>query len=177
VEVFFSDLVLEDIQGGVSVTLALHDVTSGFNAFRPPKRVTVADGAAENYVIKQPGGYTGPWSADETPYMVEPLNTWASRVHSGMVFVGPAQTGKTAALGEGALAHFIVNDPGDALIVQMTQDKAREYSKQRLDRMIRNSPSLKRMMARSQDDNTHDKMFKNGMIINIGRLETGAYAD
>jgi phage terminase large subunit GpA-like protein len=76
------------------MTVALHDVTSGFNAFRPPKRVTVAEGAAENYVIKQPGGYTGPWSADETPYMVEPMNMLASRRHEAVCYVGPARGGK-----------------------------------------------------------------------------------
>jgi phage terminase large subunit GpA-like protein len=146
---------------------ALSDVCSSWQALQPPNRMTVADGAAKNFIVTRPGGGSGPWNPHETPYMVEPLNTWASRVHSGMVFVGPAQTGKTAALGEGALAHFVANDPGDMLIVQMTQDKAREYSKQRIDRMIRNSPLLKRFIARSQDDNTHDKLFVNGMWLRI----------
>lgn len=146
---------------------ALHDVCSAWPALMPPNRVTVAQGAAMNFVIKRPGGGSGPWAPDETPYMVEPMNMLASRVHSAVVFVGPAQSGKTASLGEGWMSHAIVNDPGDSLIVQMTQDKAREYSKQRIDRMIRNSPSLKRMIARSQDDNTHDKLFVNGMWLRI----------
>lgn len=147
--------------------LALHDVCAAWPALMPPNRVTVAEGAAANFFIKRPGGGSGPWNPSETPYMVEPLNRLASRVHAGLVFCGPAQTGKTAALGEGWMAHAAVNDPGDALIVQMTQDKAREYSKQRIDRMIRNSPALKRMIARSQDDNTHDKLFVNGMWLRI----------
>lgn len=147
--------------------LALSDVCGAWPALMPPNRMTVATGAAKNFRITRPGGGSGAWNPTETPYMVEPLNVWASRVHSGAVFVGPAQTGKTAALGEGALAHFVVNDPGDMLIVQMTQDKAREYSKQRIDRMLRNSPNLKPMIARSQDDNTHDKLFVNGMWLRI----------
>jgi phage terminase large subunit GpA-like protein len=133
----------------------------------PPNRMSVSAGAAKHFRISRPGGGSGPWNPHETPYMVEPINTWASRVHSGMVFVGPAQTGKTAALGEGAVAHFVFNDPGDTLIVQMTQDKAREYSKQRIDRMIRSNPELRRMIARAADDNTHDKLFVNGMWLRI----------
>jgi phage terminase large subunit GpA-like protein len=54
------------------------------------------------------------------------------------------------------------------LIVQMTQDKAREYSKQRIDRAIRNSPNLRAMRSvQARDDNLHDKQFRNGMWVRI----------
>ena len=147
--------------------VALHDVTCGFQAFRPPKRVTVSQGVAETIVIKQPGGYVGPWSADETPYMVEPTDMLASRKHEAVCFVGPARTGKTQALITGWMGHAVVNDPGDMLIISMTQDKAREFSKVDIDRTIRNSPKISDMMGRSQDDNTHDKMFVHGMWLKI----------
>lgn len=148
---------------------ALGDVCAAYHALRPPRRVSVSQGAAQNLFIKQPGGYVGPWSADETPYMVEPMDMLASRQHESVVFVGPARTGKTMGLLEGWGAHVAVNDPGDMLIVQMTQDKAREYSKTRIDRMLRNSPSLAALMTNSgQDDNTHDKLFRHGMWLRIG---------
>ena len=69
-------------------------IHSASYAFRPPRRVTVAEGAAESLMIRQPGGYSGPWSADETPYMIEPMNMLASRQHESVCFVGPARTGK-----------------------------------------------------------------------------------
>ena len=148
---------------------ALADITSSYSAFRPPKRVTVAEGAAEALYIKQPGGYTGAWSASETPYMVEPMNMLASRVHEAVCFAGPARTGKTMGLLDGWMAHCVACDPGDMLIVQMTQDKAREYSKTRVDRALLHSPILKAAQStRANDDNTHDKLFKNGMWLKIG---------
>ena len=138
-------------------------------AFRPPKRVRVSEGAAAALVLRQPGGYSGPWSASETPYMVEPMDMLASRRHETVVFVGPARTGKTLGLLDGWFAHTVVHDPGDLLIVQMTQEKAREFSKIRIDRAIRHSPELKRRMSsRGHDDNTHDKLTKSGMWIKIG---------
>lgn len=147
---------------------ALADVCSAWPALLPPNRVSVSQGAAETLVIRRPGGGGGPWSAQETPYMVEPLDMLASRTHSAVVFVGPAQCGKTVALGEGWMAHAVVNDPGDMLIVQMTQDKAREYSKQRIDRAIRHSPRLHALRSISQrDDNLHDKQFRNGMWLRL----------
>lgn len=147
---------------------ATRDVCGGYHALRPPKRVTVAEGAAESLVINQPGGYIGPWSAEATPYMVEPMNMLASRGHEAVCFVGPARTGKTLGLLDSWVAHAVVNDPGDFLVVQMTQEKAREFSKTRIDRAIRHSPALKAMKSASaQHDNTHDKMFKHGMWLRI----------
>lgn len=147
---------------------AAYDACAGYQSLRPPKRVTVAEGAAQALVINQPGGYVGPWSADETPYMVEPMNMLASRTHEAVCFVGPARTGKTMGLLDAWVGHCVVNDPGDFLVVQMTQDKAREFSKTRIDRAIRHSPAIRAMKsASSQHDNTHDKLFRHGMWLRI----------
>lgn len=143
-----------------SFSIALADVCGAHDALRPPNRMPVSVGAAANLFIKRPGGAAGFWNPRETAYMVEPMDMLASRVRRGVVFVGPAQSGKTVALGEGWLAHAVVNDPGDMLIVQMTQDKAREYSKQRIDRMMRHSPSLLALRGPSSKDATiHDRLF------------------
>lgn len=151
-----------------SFALALADVCGAHDALRPPNRMPVSQGAASNLFIKRPGGAAGFMSLTETPYMVEPMDMLASRTHSAVCFVGPAQSGKTLALGEGWLAHAMVNDPGDFLIVQMTQDKAREYSKQRIDRMMKHSPSLFALRGSSSKDATiHDRQFRHGMWLKI----------
>lgn len=138
-------------------------------AFRAPRRISVSQGAADALVIRQPGGYSGPWSASETPYMVEPMDMLASRVHEAVCFVGPSRTGKTMGLLDGWMTHAVCNDPGDMLVVQMSQDKAREYSKTRVDRAILHSPLLREQMSGSgHDDNTHDKLFRHGMWLKIG---------
>ena len=138
-------------------------------AFRPPKNLRVSQGAEQALMLRQPGGYSGPWSPTEAPYMIEPMDMLASRRHEAVCFVGPARTGKTMGLVDGWFAHAVVNDPGDMLIVQMTQEKAREFSKVRIDRAIRHSPEIRsRMSARGHDDNTHDKLTRHGMWIKIG---------
>jgi phage terminase large subunit GpA-like protein len=148
---------------------ALPIVASCAEAFRPPRLVRVSDGAARALMIRQPGGYSGPWSASEAPYMAEPMDMLASRQHQAVCFVGPSRSGKTMGLVDGAMAHFICHDSGDALILQMTQEKAREFSKTRIDRMIRHSPEVRsRMSMRRHDDNTHDKLTRSGMWIKIG---------
>jgi phage terminase large subunit GpA-like protein len=146
---------------------ALADVTHAYSAFKPPRRIPISQGAAETLFISQPGGVPGHWNPDETPYMVEPLDMLASRRHEAVVFCGPARTGKTVALLLGWMAHAVVNDPGDMLFVQMTQDKARDMSKTDLARALRHSDALSSMISGSQDDTVHDKMFRNGMFLKI----------
>lgn len=147
--------------------LALSDFCSPFQALRPPRRIPVSQGAAETLIFAQPGARGGAWDASETPYMVEPMDTIASRKHEAEVFVGPARTGKTGGLLLGSMAHIVRNDPGDTLFIQMSQDKAREFSKTDIDRALRHSKKLEPLLPFSQDDNTHDKMFRHGMWLRI----------
>lgn len=148
---------------------ALADVSSPFAAFRPPRRVTVSKGAQDALFLRQPGGYVGPWSPDETPYMVEPMDMLASKRHEAVCFVGPARTGKTMGLLDAWMTYAVTCDPGDMLVVHMTQEKAREYSKTRIDRAIRHSTQLNDLMPRTgHNDNTHDKLFRHGMWLKIG---------
>jgi phage terminase large subunit GpA-like protein len=147
---------------------AVADVFSAYAAFKPPERVTVSEGAARSLIIKQTGGTSAPWSAAETPYMVEPINTLASRRHESVVFVGPARCGKTEGLITGWMTHAIVNDPGDMAIVHMSQEKAREFSRTTIDRAIRHSPDLQALKTgNANTDNTFDKSFKHGMWLKI----------
>lgn len=159
---------MSDLSDQDYLSAALSDACAGFAALRPPNRVTVAEGAAANLVVKQPGTAAGPWSPTETPYMVEPMNSLASRQHEAVVFVGPARTGKTVSLLLGWMAHNIVNDPGDMLFLQMTKDTARTFSKTDVDRSLRNSPNLRAMRStRAIDSNTFDTMFAHGMFLRI----------
>jgi phage terminase large subunit GpA-like protein len=151
------------------VEVAMEAVCDCHDSLKPPRRVTVTEGARQVFIVSSPGQASAPYSPSETPYMREPMDALSSRRTEGVVFVGPARTGKTLGLLEGALAHFIVHDAGDTLVVHMSQDKAREYSKTRIDRMIRHSPEIKALMSPSKmDDNAHDKTFRNGMWLRIG---------
>ena len=100
--------------------------------------------------------------------MIEPMDMLASRKHEAVVFAGPARTGKTAGLLLGWMAHNVVNDPGDMLFIQMTKEKAREFSKTDVDRAIRHSPKVAAMKGtRAIDSNTFDSMFRHGMFLRI----------
>lgn len=101
--------------------------------------------------------------------MVEPLDALGGRDYNGIVFVGPARTGKTMGLILGGITYIVTCAPGDTLMVQMSKDTARDFSRGDLDRAIRASPALgSRLSPRSRDDNTFDKFFRSGMVLKLG---------
>jgi len=142
-----------------------HEVTlSTAEIIRPPRRTRPTDAVREGLRTEK-----GPWSPDLTPYCTEPLDHLAGRRYQGIVFVGPARTGKTMSLILGGVTYIATCAPGDTLIVQMTKDAARDFSRMDLDRAIRHSPELEsRMSPRARDDNTFDKFFRSGIALKLG---------
>jgi len=131
---------------------------------RAPRRVSPSVAATRHLLTEK-----GPWSPDLTPMLTEPLDVLGGRRYTGVVFVGPARTGKTMSLILGGVTYIVTCAPGDTLVVQMSQDAARDFSRTDLDRAIRNSPALaERLSPRARDDNTYDKFFRSGIVLKLG---------
>jgi len=138
-------------------------------ALRPVERLSVADAAEKYRYVNQPGSYVGQWKNATVPYMVEPMNTVSSRWFDGMIFVGPAQSGKTDSLliNAGVLYSAVV-DPIDTMIVCPSQTAARDFSIRRIDRLHRHSTSVGTLLAaRADADNKFDKQYRNGMLLTL----------
>lgn len=130
----------------------------------PPRRILPSEAAAADLRTEK-----GAWDPNLAPMMLEPLNMLASREYQGIVFVGSARTSKTMSLVLGAITYVVQCAPGDILVMLMSQDSARDFSKMDLDRAIRHSPALGALMSpRASDDNVYDKFFRNGIVLKIG---------
>ncbi|OAT15369.1 phage terminase large subunit, partial [Buttiauxella gaviniae ATCC 51604] len=138
-------------------------------SLKPPRRIKVSAAVRKYMRVPKGAGNSVPWEPNVAPYVLEPMDTLASREYDAVVFVGPARTGKTIGLIDGWVVYSIVCDPSDMLVVQMTEDKAREHSKKRLDRTFRSSPEVaRRLSPRRNDNNVHDKIFRDGSFLKIG---------
>lgn len=136
---------------------------------RAPRRMRVADAVGAYMRVPMGAGNSVPWDPDIAPYVIEPMNCLASREYDAVVFVGPARTGKTIALIDGWIIYNIVCDPADMLVIQVSEEKAREHSKKRLDRTFRCSPEVKsRLSPRRNDNNVHDRTFRAGNYLKLG---------
>lgn len=136
---------------------------------RAPRRMLVADAVTEYMRVPMGAGNSVPWDPNLAPYVIEPMNCLASREYDAVVFVGPARTGKTIGLIDGWIVYSIVCDPADMLVIQVSEEKAREHSKKRLDRTFRCSPQVKsRLSPRRNDNNVHDRTFRAGNYLKLG---------
>ncbi|QAX77681.1 phage terminase large subunit family protein [Yersinia hibernica] len=136
---------------------------------KAPRRIPIAEAVQKYMRVPKGGGNSVPWDASMTPYIIEPMNCLASREYDAVIFVGPARTGKTIGLIDGWCVYSIVCDPADFLLVQMTEEKAREHSKKRLSRTFRVSPEVaKRLSKNPNDNNVHDIIFRAGNYLKIG---------
>lgn len=136
---------------------------------RAPRRMRVADAVAQYMRVSMGAGNSVPWDPLVAPYVIEPMNCLASREYDAVIFVGPARTGKTIGLIDGWVIYNVICDPADMLIIQMTEEKAREHSKKRLARTFRVSPEVvSRLSPNKNDNNVYDRTFLAGNYLKIG---------
>jgi len=134
----------------------------------PSEQLTVGESAERYRYVNQPGAYVGPWFNHTTPYMLDPMNEFAMRQYGGVVFVGPAQCGKTDALVLNTTAYCIKSDPMDMMIVCPTMTAARDFSIRRIDRLHRHSPKIGELLLPGADsDNKFDKHYRTGMLLSL----------
>ena len=134
---------------------------------RPPERLTVSQAAVKYRYLNNPGSYVGPWTNEVTPYLVEPMDVLTSTEYTGMIFVGPAQCGKTDAL-LNYITYTSICDPADIMVVQTAQAVARDFSKRRIQRLFRHSPRVAQKVAQGrQNKNTYDVHFTAGWMLTL----------
>lgn len=142
-------------------------IVSAADMISPPERLTVSEAASKYRYLNNPGSYIGYWPNDKTPYLREPMDTLQSLDFRGMVFAGPARTGKSDMFFNW-LTYTAICDPADMIIYHMTEHVGREWSKGDLAKMFRHSEKVKAtLLGGRQNDNVHDKYFKSGMKLLI----------
>ncbi|WP_018692290.1 terminase gpA endonuclease subunit [Algicola sagamiensis] len=136
---------------------------------QPSDQTAVSQGVMDTVYTKDPAENWIPWQLETAPYMVEPLDLVTSRRHRGLIFVGPARSGKSNALIQGVVGYTAKCNPRDTLIVHTTKDKAAELSRKDIEPMFRHSPALAPMLStRANDNNTLRIILKNGAWIRFG---------
>lgn len=133
----------------------------------PPERVAVSEAAEKYRIVYNPPAYHGAWKNSVAPYMKEVMDTLESRDYSAVAMVSAAQSAKTEAI-LNWFAYNIKCDPSDFMIVEKTQTEGKTFSMTKVDRMIRHSPEINKMMLRQRTaDNVFDKRFKSGSYLMI----------
>lgn len=135
---------------------------------KAPSRQLLSEATRELLYVEQ-GSSMAKWDPTLTPYIKEPMDCLKSRRYDSVIFAGPARTGKTIGLIDGWIMDTIARDRADMLVVSVSQDKAAEHSKRRLQRAFDASPEIKAALSPlKSDNNIHDIKTRAGSFLKIG---------
>ncbi len=142
-------------------------VLASADAVRPPERLTVSTAAAKYRKLNNKGAYVGPWKNEMVPYLVAPQDILTNNRYTGMVFVGPAQCGKTE-IYLNWHTYSVICDPADMMLIEASQGRAADFSKRRIDRLHRDTPETQeRLLTGKNYDNTFDKRYRSGSMVTL----------
>lgn len=129
--------------------------------------MTPSEWAERERKLNNAPAYVGPWRFEMAPYLREPLDKTTDPDIDAVIFVGPAQCGKTELLLNWA-GYSIRTDPADFTIFSPTQANARDFSNRRIDRLHKTTEVLKQELLAERDaDNKFDKHYRSGMILGL----------
>lgn len=126
----------------------------------PPAATTVSEWADANRILSGKGAAEkGPWRTARTPYLKEPMDCLSpsSPVRRVVLMFG-SQLGKTE-VGLNWLGSIIDLWPGPALLVQPTLDMAKRLNRQRLEPLLRETPTLAQRIAPARSRDSGNTMF------------------
>lgn len=142
-------------------------VLASAEAVRPPERLTVAEAAEKYRYVNNPGSYVGQYKNSTTPYLVQPMEVLTSLEYTGMIFVGPAQSGKTD-MALNFLTYTAVCDPADLMIIEKSQAAARDFHQRRIEKLFRDTQEVgKRLRAGKHNQSTYSTKFTSGMLFTM----------
>lgn len=140
-----------------------------FASFKAPENLTVSQWA-DRYRRLSPenSAEAGSWKTSRTPYLKEIMNAFTDNSIERIVVVASSQVGKTEAE-LNMLGYLIDQDPGPVMFVMPTVDNAEDFSKRRIDPMVRDTTPIRdKMRAARGTKSTTKKAFPGGMLTLTG---------
>ncbi len=130
-------------------------------ALSPPPNLTVSEWADANRKLsRESSAEAGQWRTSRAPYQRAIMDAINDPYTEDIVIMASAQVGKSEIL-LNALGYFIDFDPSPILFIQPSGEKAKEFSKERIAPMIRDTPTLfERIGETKSRDSSNTIMFK-----------------
>ncbi|MCT2347133.1 phage terminase large subunit family protein [Niallia taxi] len=142
------------------------------NIMAPPPDLTVSQWADKyRRLSSESSAEPGQWRTDRAPYQREILDSVNDPTLEKVIIMSSAQVGKTELL-LNTVGYHIDYDPAPIMLMQPTETLAKNFSKERLAPMLRDSPTLRGKVAdvKSRDggNTVLQKSFAGGYIALVG---------
>lgn len=134
----------------------------------PPEALTVSEWAdSHRYLSIEASAEPGKWRTDRAPYQREIMDSISDREVEVAVIMSSAQVGKSEII-LNILGYHIDHDPCPILLIQPTVDNAKDFSKERIAPMIRDTPNLrskiKEAKSRDSGNTIQNKAYPGGSM-------------
>lgn len=138
----------------------------------PPPELTVSEWAdTYRYLSQEASSEPGRWRTDRTPYLKDIMNLINDNEVEVIVIMSSAQIGKSELL-LNTIGYFIDYDPSPILMMQPTETNAKDFSKDRIATMIRDSPVLRNKVSDEKEKDSSNtilhKTFPGGHLSLVG---------
>jgi len=131
-----------------------------YRALEPPPTLTVSAWADERRMLSAEGSAEpGRWKTDRAPHLRAIMDAVNDPDVREIVFMKSAQVGGTEVL-LNAVGYAIDLDPSPILIIQPTLQMAEAFSKDRLEPMLRDTPSLREKVSAARRDTSTTILHK-----------------
>ena len=131
----------------------------------------VAVWADRERILPETANEPGKYRSSRTPHVVEIMNAFSDPEVEEISLMGSAQIAKTT-IQENIIGYTIDIDPKPILFMAPTLDVAKKFSKNKLEPMLEDTPSLKkkvsRRKSRDSDNTALYKKFEGGFIVMVG---------
>ena len=146
----------------------------------PPEELSTSEWAeVHRYLSSEASAEPGLWRNTRTPYLVEVMDSFNDPNVRHIVMVAASQVGKTEAE-LNIIGYIIDQDPGSILFIHPTEGDAKEFSRLRIEPMLRDSPSLRRKIVqtlkRNSANTVKQKSFPGGILTLCGSTEAHSLA-
>lgn len=156
-----------DLPEPISLSSRLLDVID--TVIKPPERINPLEAAIKYYKLSNDYAI-GPYDPEVTPYTKEVLEVMAPDSGFGtIIFVGPAQVGKTNMFLAWLMYNLVV-DPADVMLIEKSMTEARDYSVARFDGFAADNAEIVNPLYKTgkTSKSIYQKFFSNGMILRFG---------
>ena len=132
-----------------------------YASLSPMRQMKTSEWATQNlFLSKEEGPEPGLYSYRDLPWQAEVMDALDDIEAESLVIKAASQVGKTT-ISKAIMGRTIDLDPCPILVVQSTQDAAKEYSTTRLKPMFRDCPVFKNKLTA---DDTYLKTFTGGYV-------------
>lgn len=133
--------------------------------FRRRPRLSVSQWAEEHRYVTD-GPWPGPWRNSQTPYLVEPMDTWGLPHVRSVVVVATPQSGKSQII-YNCWAYGVDVKQASSIIVMADEATAVAINEERLQKIIKASPSLRSLISDRAADITRTRLVLQGIVTQL----------